>query len=539
MALALNTSHPLHGNVKLLIGVDEGDVLVDLVTPGRTITPQSGSSFGSGTYGRHFRFGGAQYTPAGAIFDAFTADNTGTLVCVWNGLPYVQTDTRDMQFIIGRGGAAPTARWFPQIHRGNNGRVGAICYDSSIGNYMRAEASTTAFATGGPARMVTITRDGETAHKIYVGSTEEASGGKLGTNNASSVFDRLGGYPGQSAISADLVWAVWFDVVLTPTQVADLYASLGADNAFALIAAGDSTAPVLSSPTGTQTGSTTANVGATTDENNGTLYAVVTTSATQPSVAQIKAGQDHTAAAAAWAGSQAVSTTGAKTLGAAGLTASTSYYAHLVHTDAAANDSNRVSSGQFTTAAPNAQPTFDGPSIPDAGTKKGQALTPLDVSGRYTDDGALTFSPVGTWPAGVTVSSAGVISGTPTQVGTFAGLAVRATDTGSQTVDSNSFTITVSQAVINLGAAGMQLGAAVGSDIADFAVEAGKAFTVAVYADALPFGSSLASASGSTTSGTGYLPNVADDDLSYGTTYYIVGRRESDGESFITRAVAT
>lgn len=114
---------------------------------------------------------------------------------------------------------------------------------------------------------------------------------------------------------------------------------------------GDTTAPVLSSPVGTQTGTTTANVGATTDEGNGIMYAVVTTSPTQPSISQIKAGQDNGGSAAAWGGSIAVSSTGAKTLSATGLTAATSYYAHLVHTDAAANDSNRVVSSAFTTAA--------------------------------------------------------------------------------------------------------------------------------------------------------------------------------------------
>jgi hypothetical protein len=109
---------------------------------------------------------------------------------------------------------------------------------------------------------------------------------------------------------------------------------------------------VLSSPVGTQTGSTTATVGATTDEGNGTMYAVVTTSATQPSVAQIKAGQNNAGTAAAWSGNVAVSSTGAKTLSATGLPASTTCYAHLVHADAAGNDSNRVSSSSFTTAAP-------------------------------------------------------------------------------------------------------------------------------------------------------------------------------------------
>jgi hypothetical protein len=116
-------------------------------------------------------------------------------------------------------------------------------------------------------------------------------------------------------------------------------------------AASDTTAPVLTAPTGTATGPTTATVGATTDEGNGMLYAVVTTSATQPSVAQIKAGETHTGAAAPWDGSVAVSSTGAKTIGATGLTAATTYYAHLVHADAAANDSNRVSSSSFTTSS--------------------------------------------------------------------------------------------------------------------------------------------------------------------------------------------
>ena len=110
--------------------------------------------------------------------------------------------------------------------------------------------------------------------------------------------------------------------------------------------AGDTTAPVLSSPTGTATGSTTATVGATTDEGNGTMYAFVSTSATPPSAADLKAGTG-----AVWSGSQAISTTGAKTFNASGLPASTALYAHLIHTDAAANDSNIVTSAQFTTNA--------------------------------------------------------------------------------------------------------------------------------------------------------------------------------------------
>lgn len=110
----------------------------------------------------------------------------------------------------------------------------------------------------------------------------------------------------------------------------------------------DTTAPTLSSATASSTGATTGSVGVTTNEANGTLYVSVTTSATQPSVAQIKAGQTHTGAAATYSSSQSISSTGAKTFSATGLTTDTTYYAHFVHTDAAANDSNRLSSSGFT-----------------------------------------------------------------------------------------------------------------------------------------------------------------------------------------------
>jgi hypothetical protein len=116
----------------------------------------------------------------------------------------------------------------------------------------------------------------------------------------------------------------------------------------------DTTAPTLTSAVGTSTGSTTATVGATTNEGNGTLYAVVTTSSTGPSAAQVKAGQNHLGAAATWSGNQAVATTGAKTLNATGLTGGVTYWGHLMHEDAATNQSSVVSSSSFASST-----TFD------------------------------------------------------------------------------------------------------------------------------------------------------------------------------------
>lgn len=135
-------------------------------------------------------------------------------------------------------------------------------------------------------------------------------------------------------------------------QVAALEVATGASTLNYADGSGDVTAPVLSSPTGTQTGSTTATGTVSTDEGNGTLDAVVTTSATTPSAAQIQAGQDHTGAAAVATDlNNTVSATGAQNVTFTGLTASTTYYVHYVHQDAAGNDSNTVTSASFTTSA--------------------------------------------------------------------------------------------------------------------------------------------------------------------------------------------
>ncbi len=113
----------------------------------------------------------------------------------------------------------------------------------------------------------------------------------------------------------------------------------------------DAIAPTLTSPTGTQTGSSTATLGVTTNENDGTLYYVVATSAVAPTKAQVKLGQDNSSVAGAYSGNQAISTTGAKTASATGLASSTVYYTYFMHEDAAANQSSVSSASSFTTAA--------------------------------------------------------------------------------------------------------------------------------------------------------------------------------------------
>ncbi|MCP5016287.1 MAG: hypothetical protein GY938_13600 [Ketobacter sp.] len=118
----------------------------------------------------------------------------------------------------------------------------------------------------------------------------------------------------------------------------------------------DITAPTLTSPTGDQTGQTTATGNVTTNEATGTVYRYTSTSATPPSVANHKTGSGSVASA-----NQTVTVTGLQTMaGITGLTASTSYYNHYLHTDAASNDSTQVTSAQFTTASPVSFATSDG-----------------------------------------------------------------------------------------------------------------------------------------------------------------------------------
>jgi hypothetical protein len=110
------------------------------------------------------------------------------------------------------------------------------------------------------------------------------------------------------------------------------------------------TAPVLSLPTAAKNGSNAYTGTVTTDKTGGTLFHVVTTSATQPSVAQIEAGQDHTGSAAPAKGALTPVAAGLRNVSGSGLTAETTYYIHYVQTGTF-NDSNRVVSASFTTDA--------------------------------------------------------------------------------------------------------------------------------------------------------------------------------------------
>ena len=182
--------------------------------------------------------------------------------------------------------------------------------------------------------------DGSTL-KVYVNGTlsnslsettaPEQSGTQITQIGTVDGTERARSYNG-NGIQLVLIW----NRALSDAEQTSL--SSNPDQVFNLSA--DTTAPVLTSPTGTQTGSTTATGTVSTNEANGTLYWLTNTSATATDAA-IKA-----------ANSQPVTASGVQNVTSSGLTASTVYYNHFLHRDAAGNDSTRSTSASFTTAAP-------------------------------------------------------------------------------------------------------------------------------------------------------------------------------------------
>jgi hypothetical protein len=157
--------------------------------------------------------------------------------------------------------------------------------------------------------------------------------------------------------------------------------------------------PVLSSPAGAATGTTTASGSVTTDSDSGTLYFLASQNASETGTA-IKSGQ-----------SQAVSTTGVQNVSVTGLTEDTSYYLHYLHTNAG-GDSNIAVSSQFTTEAVIAAPVLDS-------TKTLQGIVDRSLSKTLTIAGGDTATGWeivgGADQANYAITDGGVLTRTTTQ----------------------------------------------------------------------------------------------------------------------------
>lgn len=318
-------------------------------------------------------------------------------------------------------------------------------------------------------------------------------------------------------------------------------------NHIAFEPAGDVTPPTLTSPTGTATGSTTATGGATTNEANGTLYTCWTTTSTTPTAAQVKAGQNSAGAAAAAAASSAVTSTGAKTNNATGLTASTTYYAHSMHEDAATNQSNVVTSASFTTSASDTTPpTLTSP----VGT--GGTLTCAGSVSTNEANGTLyvVFTGSATAPTAVQVEAGQDATGSAAPRAVSQAVSA----TGSQTIASGSCTAGTRYAhYMHKDAAGNRSTVASSSS---FVVAAGSTATITTPPLKNNTGTLLASISGwtvnvynpttgalvvqktSLTTSAGGVLTIADAALSTGTTYSYEAVHATYGRRLPTGAAA-
>jgi hypothetical protein len=174
----------------------------------------------------------------------------------------------------------------------------------------------------------------------------------------------------------------------------------------------DATSPNLTGATVTNVTDTGAQGNVTTNEANGTLFGVVSTSSSVPSPTQIQAGQDGTGTTTNvdWSGNKAVSASGAPFQIASGLTVGTPYYFYQQHQDAALNDSN-VTSVLFATTSPGVLTSTlldnaDSPVINE---------TAMNVYILSTTDGSLvhTFTAQTTDGSGVwTNSDSSIVTGT-------------------------------------------------------------------------------------------------------------------------------
>jgi len=111
----------------------------------------------------------------------------------------------------------------------------------------------------------------------------------------------------------------------------------------------DVIAPVMSLPTTGTIEPTTGPYGFTTNDKEGTAYTVFVLTNSAPTALQVEAGQNAAGAAAAFVATLAITSAGAKSATATGLTDNTNYYRFHMHKDVAGNRSAVLAGGIFTT----------------------------------------------------------------------------------------------------------------------------------------------------------------------------------------------
>ena len=356
--MQLNTSHPLYPSLLSCIGVNDANKLVDLVTP-RTFTMDEGVVVGAGALGRHvktsrsgdyapLRFG---WSPAIGI----DAQSCTVFIAVNSfiggrgngaGRTALQAATATSETQLGLTPSAPSAQlaaWFYQIPQGA-GFTTLSPTGTIVGN--GSHSFTSAIDSSGYG----VCLDGDTW----------ATGVETTASRAGN-FCWAGGRPGQGVFEAEFVWIAVFNRRLTAEEVEDLHASLGADNAFALVS--PSGAPDPTPPSGTVT------------------IGTITPSSTSASVTYSYSAGDATGFEYRLDGGAAASI-GASPATISGLTASTTYAIEIRAVNASGASAWWSASANFTTGVPSGD------------------TDPPTLTGTITFSSVTQTSYTASWPAG-------------------------------------------------------------------------------------------------------------------------------------------
>ena len=220
MALTLNTSHPLYGNLIEAVGIDSG-ALKALVNTSKTFTAAAGTTYVNGTYGTAFKTVKNGYTPAGATMSPAINTDTSvtpnlTIVAVFNNL------------VVGDGNGAFVAGSL------SGGAVANLTINSAgkfevTDNNNGIVATSNGTITG--THSVAVTRTGETGGALYIdGALDKTFASMLSWNGATRNYNVIGGTDGFGSTSVELVWLFVFNKELTATEISNLHSSLGASN---------------------------------------------------------------------------------------------------------------------------------------------------------------------------------------------------------------------------------------------------------------------------------------------------------------------
>lgn len=252
MALTLNASHPLYNSIQAFICPNEaGNGIVDLKEPTRTLTPKGGSfTQGSGNYGRHI-------TPADSDNVYLLAEppirpSTENHGLVAFSVMVVVNDTSKAT-----GGGSNQPIWFNYQTVPCIDKVGGFAALSSSASIAPSTITTADVVQNGAYSLV-FNHKGSTVGALAELFVKGVSVGTIPTTGGGGgLLDKLGSaWPYTRNISQYVYW-VFFNRVLTSSEVSDLHASLGSNNSFSLLDSGGGTSPTGTVTIGTITPSST------------------------------------------------------------------------------------------------------------------------------------------------------------------------------------------------------------------------------------------------------------------------------------------